>query len=257
MDRALYEEMFALEQQHWWFAAKRQIVVSLLNAFAEVTPSADAPAVVCDIGCGCGMQAAELSEAGWNVIGVDASEDALTYCRARGVDAVQGRLPDDVPLEPGSLDAVLMLDVLEHVDDDAGSLAAGAERLKPGGVLICTVPAYAWMWTDRDDYHHHKRRYSRRAFAELIRSCDLCEVMMTSFMNTVLFPLALASRLGSKLVGSSANGGDLSIPPLGTNALFRAAFAAERHLLSRGVGMPYGLSQVAVLRRKPVAEIGG
>ena len=249
MDQALYDEMYRLEQRHWWFVAKRRIIRSLLERFSPA-PSADRKPKVCDLGCGCGMQAAELAARGWDVVGVDASEDALNYCRSRGVEALEGRLPDDIPLERASMDAVLLLDVLEHIDPDAASLAAGAERLKPGGVLIVTVPAYQWMWTARDVHHHHRRRYSRRQFGALIESCDDCGVEFASFFNTVLFPLALVSRVGARLFKRDSATGDLAIPPLGLNGLFRESFGFERHLLRRRVRFPWGLSLVAVLRKK-------
>jgi len=250
VDEALYDEMYRLEQRHWWFAAKRRIVRSLLERFSTVRPTADCKPKVCDLGCGCGMQAAELTARGWDVVGVDASDEALSYCRSRGVEAVHGLLPDGIPLPPGSMDAVLLLDVLEHVEADAASLAAGAERVTRGGVVIVTVPAYAWMWTERDAQHHHKRRYSRGKFWELIRSCDTCEIELMSSFNTALFPLALAARMAGKLSRHSDPAGDLTMPPLGMNGLFRGLFAFERHLLRRRVRLPWGLSLVAVLRKK-------
>jgi SAM-dependent methyltransferase len=250
VDQALYDEMYRLEQRHWWFAAKRRIVGSLLERFSTVLPTEERKPRVCDLGCGCGMQAAELAARGWDVVGVDASEDALTNCRSRGVEAMHGLLPDDIPVPPATMDAVLLLDVLEHIEDDAATLTAGAERVRSGGVVIVTVPAYAWMWTGRDAHHHHKRRYSRRRFNELIGSCGTCEVELVSFLNTILFPLAMVARLGGNLLRRSNAAGDLTVPRLGLNALLGEVFAFERHLLRRGVRLPWGLSLVAVLRKK-------
>src|SRR5690606_6126967 len=105
-------------------------------------------------------------------VGLDAFPQAVTFSRQRGVDVVTGSLPDDVPLEAGRFDAVLLLDVLEHLDDDYGGLKRAVRLLRPGGIAICTVPAYPWLWTARDEHHQHKRRYTSGGFRRLMMSTD-------------------------------------------------------------------------------------
>ena len=255
MDEALYDEMFRLESTHWWFVAKRRIILSLLKKHLPVTPSKPAPRV-CDIGCGCGMTLRELQEQGYQAIGVDASDTALSYCAARGVQAVKGTLPDHIGLPPGNADAVLLLDVLEHLDDDLASMLSAIDLLRPGGFLIATVPAYPWLWTPRDEFHHHKRRYSlarwRQMLSDATARCG-ARAMTVSYFNTYLFPLALAERLAAKILPQPDRPGDMSIPPLGINRMLAGIFAAERWPLCAGIPLPLGLSLLAVMR-KPVAQ---
>ena len=257
MDEALYDEMFRLESAHWWFVAKRRIILSLLKKHLPVLPSSPAPRV-CDIGCGCGMTLRELQEHGYQAVGVDASDTALSYCAARGVRAVKGMLPDHLGLPPGNADAVLMLDVLEHLDDDLGATLCAIDLLRPGGFLIATVPAYQWLWTRRDEFHHHKRRYSlarwRRTLGDATARCG-ARPLKVSYFNTYLFPLALAGRLASKLLPQPDRPGDMSIPPLGVNRLLAGVFASERLPLCAGFPLPFGLSLLAVMQ-KPVAQTG-
>lgn len=252
MEKVLYDEMFRLERDHWWFAARRQIVLSLLAKFLpRPLPVVRRPRV-CDLGCGCGMTLYDLAMAGYDAVGMDCNEAALKQCETRGAKAVPGTLPHDVPFPPASMDAVLLLDVLEHIDDDALALAAAMRLLKPGGVAICTTPAYRWLWTSRDAMHHHKRRYGRSEFIALLGRVE-SEKLLAGHMNCLLFPAALVQRLVARMRRPAGGAGDLSIPPLGLNCMLRNMFAMERFLLVRRVPLPFGLSLVGVLRRDPDA----
>jgi SAM-dependent methyltransferase len=247
MDEALYDEIFLLESRHWWFRAKRRIVRALLRK--HLPRQAGRSPRVCDIGCGCGMMLLDLRAAGYDAVGIDDSAKALDYCRRRGAEALEGRLPDGLPLAPASVDAALLLDVLEHVDDDAASLRAVVEAVRPGGVVIATVPAYRFLWTRRDEFHHHKRRYSRRMLRAVLRSHPQGRIALLSSMNSVLFPMALAERLVRRIVPEK-KAATLRLPWWPVNRALEAAFAAERLPLTLGIPLPWGLSLVGVVRRE-------
>ena len=248
MDKAVYEEMFQLEMRHWWFAAKRRIVLALLERHLRLDRKGKRSRVA-DVGCGCGMMLIDLIASRYDAVGVDTSDLALQFCRARNVPVVRGDLQREILLPAGSVDAVLMLDVLEHIENDKEAWRVAVELTKPGGIIICTVPAYRWLWAPRDKFHHHKRRYSREEFLDVLRSASNTEIQLISFMNTFLFPLALIGRLIEKAFGRRDRPTDLSIPPLGLNQALRAAFQTERYFLSRGISFPYGLSLVAAVRK--------
>ena len=97
-------------------------------------------------------------------------------------------------------DLVALLDVLEHVPDDLGSLRAIHRRLKPGGALLLTVPANPWMWSAHDAAHHHFRRYTKKQLEELFLRSGL-EIELLSYFNTLLYPLIAAARIAGKLLG--------------------------------------------------------
>ncbi len=132
MDRAVFDRMAELDQQHWWFTARRRILSSVIRRI--VRPPADAR--ILELGCGTGHNLGILSTFGR----VEASElddhaRALSTKRlGRAVE--QAALPDLSMFPAASYDLVALLDVLEHVVDDRGSLAAIFERLKPGGALL-------------------------------------------------------------------------------------------------------------------------
>ena len=241
MNDEVYEEMYRVESRHWWFQAKHKIVRSLLARYAPPTPG-HKPRVV-DLGCGCGYLLSLIKEE-YDAVGLDGSPQAVEFSRKRGVRVELGALPNEVPFEDGSADVVMFLDVLEHLDEDGASFDRAARLLKPGGVAICTVPAYPWLWTKRDDYHQHKRRYTRRTFRTLMSRGPMRPAFV-SYMNALLFPAALAERFVRKLRPLKEGEGDLSIPPAPVNAMMRDSYAAERVLLGR-VPIPFGLSVVSV-----------
>jgi hypothetical protein len=132
--------------------------------------------------------------------------------------------------------------VIEHINDDRAAMASIASRLKTGGKLVVTVPAHPWMWSAHDVVNHHKRRYSKRELRSLIESSPL-RLDAIGYFNSLLFPVAVAERLSSKLRGKDE--ADLSLPPALINTALERVFAAERHLVGR-LPLPPGLSLFAV-----------
>ncbi len=240
----LYQEMFEMEQHHWWFAAKHRIVGNLIDRMLPLQPDGRR-AQVADLGCGCGMMLYKLKDR-YEVVGIDGSLKAIEFSALRGVPVKLGDFPDNIPLEQNSFDAVLLLDVLEHLERDVKTAQQAAKLLKPGGILICTVPAYEWLWSPRDEHHQHFRRYSGKRFRELMNATAL-KVELISFFNTWLFPLAAAGRLTARLRKSDGMR-DLRVPPQSVNATLATIFASERHLLGR-VPLPFGLSLMGIARK--------
>lgn len=136
--------------------------------------------------------------------------------------------------------------MLEHLDDDSGGLKAATACLKPGGRAVLTVPAFPSLWSYHDELHHHKRRYTRVSFEELVRSAGL-EIDRLSYFNTSLFVPAFLVRMIKKRSGE-AKADVETVPPGFLNALLTQIFAFERVLL-RKMSLPFGLSLIAVAHR--------
>lgn len=243
MHDEIYEKMYEVEDRHWWFSAKRKIILSLLERYMPARRAR--PLKVADLGCGCGRTLQALSSR-FDAVGLDSSTTAIEFCRARGVDARLGSLPDDIPFERASFDAVVLGDVLEHIEDDAAAAVAAAGLLRPGGIMVATVPGLPGLWSRWDEMHGHRRRYTRRTLASALDGTGL-EREVLGYCNTLLLPAAVALRI-SRGGSDAAAKAQLEPPWRPINALLRAIFAAERHLLGR-VPMPVGLSLVAVMRK--------
>lgn len=255
MDAELYDELSQVEDAHWWFQARRQIVWSLVERFVE--GGIGRRLRVCELGCGTGGNLTAIATQ-HDVTGVECSELALAYARKKlGHRVRQGSLPHEVDLQSKSFDVVFLTDVLEHIDDDDESAATAVKLLKPGGIVVATVPAYQWLYAPRDAQHQHFRRYSKEQFRALW-NIETVDVELLSHYNTLLFAPAAAVRLASKLFSDEANAsaGDLYVPARPVNRLLQHTMASESSLLGR-VPMPFGMSLVAVVRRGKSALADG
>jgi SAM-dependent methyltransferase len=241
MERQVYAQMASVEERHWWFVGRRAIIDRILRSL-----DLPAEAKILEVGCGTGGNLRLLARYG-AVSAMESNDEARALAAARGLSEPRpGRLPDDLPFEGEQFDLVCLFDVLEHVDDDGAAMRALRDRLAPGGRIFITVPAYQWLWSDHDQVHHHKRRYTRRALRKLAQDSGFT-VSYGSYFNCFLFPLAVAVRLLRKLLRLGP-GDDTALPGRSVNGLLTSIFAAEGYLLPR-FSLPVGLSILLVARR--------
>lgn len=139
-------------------------------------------AVLLDAGCGPGGNSLFLKDFG-AITGLDPSGEALRYARGEAYTTlVQGSVTE-LPFQNASFDIVAALDVIEHIEDDTRALQEMFRVLKPSGLLLLTVPAYAWMWSEHDEALHHKRRYGRKEIRTKIINTGF---NITEFSNFVI-----------------------------------------------------------------------
>lgn len=245
MEKDLYQEMFDLEMKHWWFRARRRIISSVIDSRLN---AGDSPRFL-DIGCGTGAMLKELESMG-KVVGLDVSEDALSFAASRtGARLIKGEVPGDLYDIDEKFDLVLMLDLLEHVDNDLDVLSAASTLLRDNGMILITVPAFQWLYAPRDVYHHHRRRYSKKDLESLAQDSGLKTIIL-SYYNFFLFPIAAASRMASRIRGDFP-APDIKLPASPLNRALEAVFGAERFLLQR-FSLPWGLSLIYLGRRSEV-----
>ena len=238
MDRSVYEAMADLDQRHWWYRARREVVAALIRRRALPPKGAR----VLEVGCGTGHNLAMLGEFG-TVDALEVDDTARTLAEKRlGRPAFKAPLPELEGVPEGAYDLVASLDVVEHIPDDVASVASLARRLKPGGKLVLTVPAHQWMWSAHDVVNHHQRRYSKAGFRKLIEGSPL-KLEAIGYFNSLLFPVAVAERLASKARGKDE--ADLGLPAAPINQALERVFAAERFAIGR-IPLPPGLSLFAV-----------
>ncbi|MGD9636830.1 MAG: class I SAM-dependent methyltransferase, partial [Pirellulales bacterium] len=211
MDAELYDELSQFEDDHWWFQARRRIVWSLVERYVE--GGMGRRLRICELGCGTGGNLTAIASR-HDVMGVECSELALAYARKKlGNRVRQGSLPHEVDLPSASYDVVLLTDVLEHIEDDRRSAETALRLLKPGGIIVATVPAYQWLYAPRDAQHRHVRRYSKDEFRSLWER-ESSQIELLSHYNTLLFAPAMAVRLASKYLTDedAPSAGDLHVP---------------------------------------------
>jgi len=211
-----------LYDMHWWFLGKYKIVHKLIQKHVKVpyTPR------VLDIGCGPAYFARF-----YQYTGIDPNTEVNSS------NIIKARI-EDVELElTNKYDVILALDVLEHLEDDKVILRYLQNNLKDNGIMIITVPAHPWLFSEHDRTCGHYRRYTKKQLKELFRDFD-CKIY---YYNSLLFPVEVLYRLITK--------GKNNLKPVPTifNSLLFFVLSLEYYLLPV---LPVGLSILAVVKKK-------
>lgn len=246
MERHTYAIMYEVEGSHWWFAGRRRILESFVKEIVANLNLQRRPPVILDVGCGTGANLEMLAQFG-DAEGVDVSEDALAFCRARGLTRVTLGAAERLPYADASFDLVTALDVVEHLDDDATGLREMRRVLRPGGRALLFVPAFMWLWGVQDDVSHHRRRYTLPQLKERVREAGF-EIERATYANVTFFAPILAGRLLMRATGARpASENNINVSAL--NGVLGHLFGAERFWLRRHLNFPFGVSAVCVARR--------
>jgi len=195
MRRDLYREMFTQESYYWWHVGKRGLVKGLLKKFAGLGQK---KLKILDVGCGTGMTMKDLS-VGNEVWGLDGDLAALNFCRKRGFkNLTRADLSKKMPYHDKTFEVILCLDVLEHLKDDRLPLREFRRILKPGGILVITVPAYPQLMSRWDEVSGHYRRYSRSNLESLVVRAGFKIKKLSYFNFFALTPAILIRFIKSR-----------------------------------------------------------
>src|SRR5262245_58151974 len=180
------------EGSHWYYASKARALEQCIGGHR--------PDQILDVGAGSGFF----------------SKNLLHRTSARSAICVDPGYPEDSsqvhlgkPIffrrssEVGEADTVLLMDVLEHVDDDVGLLRSYADPARPGTRFIVSVPAFSWLWSDHDEFLDHRRRYTLNQTLRVLVGSGLRPAAGFYFFGT-LFPAVAAQRLLRRALGGDA-----------------------------------------------------
>jgi SAM-dependent methyltransferase len=179
--------------------------------------------------------------------GMDMSDEAVAFSREvfKGI-VRKGFLPELIPYDEESFDLITALDVIEHLDADVDALKAMRSRLRPGGKMIVTVPAYMFLWSYFDVINEHKRRYTRYELRSKLQAAGLT-IEKISYFNCLLFPVVFAVRKLNNLLKRN-DSSDIDMPSQSANFFLKMIFGLEKYLL-RFVNLPFGVSILAVVKK--------
>jgi 2-polyprenyl-3-methyl-5-hydroxy-6-metoxy-1,4-benzoquinol methylase len=226
-------------QSHWYYLSKGRALRALLG-------KAHVPEVL-DVGAGSGIFARQLLEADVcrRAVCVDPNYANERIERLEGKEIEFRRSIEDITQR-----LILMIDVLEHVDDDGALLRSYVDRAPSGAHVLVSVPAFQFLWSGHDVFLEHRRRYTRAQVEALVRRAGL-EVLCSRYFFAILFPLIVLLRLRDawrlRRDETAARSALTRQPPL-VNAVLTALHSLERLSLLRFNRLA-GLSVFCLARR--------
>ncbi|HET6973536.1 MAG TPA: methyltransferase domain-containing protein [Pyrinomonadaceae bacterium] len=242
MKEHTYPIMFRIEQSHWWYTGRRKILTRFVEDICHRVT--DRRPRILDVGCGTGANLLMLSQFG-DAEGVDVSEDALAFCRERGLENVKLGAAEKLPYDDGTFDLVTALDVVEHLDDDLAGLREMRRVLRPGGRVLLFVPTFMFLWGLQDDVSNHRRRYRMPELGRVLEQAGF-EIERTTYANITFFMPILAMRKLMRLTGIKAES-ENNINVSALNGVLARVLGAESYVL-RYMNIPFGVSGLCVAR---------
>lgn len=184
MDDREIDRVTSLEERHWWYVARRNL---LREHFRDLPTGLGV-----DVGAAGGGNSLVLQELGWKMVALEYSVAGAQVALGRGLASVRADALR-LPLGTEKADAALVMDVLEHLDDDAAAVRELARILVPGGRAFITVPADPGLWSAHDVALEHRRRYTRESLSLLLSRNGL-EIQHMWSWNVVLRPVVMVRR---------------------------------------------------------------
>ncbi|MBN1903210.1 class I SAM-dependent methyltransferase [Candidatus Sumerlaeota bacterium] len=244
-----YEKMYNQENAYWWFQGRKKILFKMIEHYGLLK---DGNARVLDIGCGTGLILQSISSRSI-AIGMDFSRKAISYCRRRNIrDLLLGDV-SNLPIKDSSVDLILALDLMEHIEDDEGLMKEIYRTLKPKGYILATVPAHQYLWSGHDEALHHFRRYSKESFWKLITGNKFQPVKFSyviSFTFLPIFLFRMIQKAYRRFIPSTGNPRThIIILPRFINSLLVHILNLEGALLKH-INFPIGISLLCIARKK-------
>lgn len=237
-----YPILFREEQSHWWYIGRRRILEGFVEDICRRVT--DRRPRILDVGCGTGANLMMLSKYG-DAEGVDVSEDALAFCRQRGLDKVKLGAGEELPYDDGTFDLVTAFDVVEHMDDDLAGLKEMRRVLRPGGRVLLFVPTFMFLWGVQDDVSNHRRRYRMLQLKRVLEEAGF-KIERTTYANITFFLPILFVRTLMRLTGiKAASENNINVSAL--NGVLGRILGAES-LVLKFMNLPFGVSGLCVAR---------
>ena len=239
-----FSKLSRLEAENFWFRARNQLIIWALQNYKPGASN------FLEVGCGTGFVLSGIARA-CPKLALNGSEILLA-----GLSYAAERVPSahfmqmDARRVPfvEEFDAIGAFDVLEHIEEDEKVLAQLHGAIKPGGVLLLTVPQHPWLWSAFDDYACHVRRYTRKEIERKVFTAGF-ELLRSSSFVTSLLPVMMLSRITKKQVTKAFDPvGELKINAV-LNKTFYALMMLELAGIKSGMDLPVGGSRLVVARR--------
>ncbi|MBU4502504.1 MAG: class I SAM-dependent methyltransferase [Nanoarchaeota archaeon] len=249
MDVEEYRAMYVAEKTNWWFVGKSDLIKIILRSIVKSKIKDTKIISILDVGCGTGTRLEEMSGKYEDVIGIDISHDALRYARMRGCFNMICANAQSLPIKTESLDVVLLLDVLEHIEEDYTAIKEVYRVLREDGFLIITVPAHKFLWSLHDKYLHHKRRYNKDDLCYILEK-NKFEIKRLTYWNMFMFfPVTLMVPFRNVVEFMSIRKKRRYLLPDLLNSILLSVLRIENKKIVMGNNLPFGTSIVCIAKK--------
>lgn len=244
MEESYIARYHALEDTHWWFLGRRDMIRRLIR---------DCPrsSEVLEIGCSGGPMMEILRDDGFtNISGIDINEKAVDICRQKGLNNVMLANGEETGFEDQHFDVIIASDVLEHIQQETKALTEWKRILKERGKLVLFVPAFNFLWSAHDTANIHYRRHSKKSLAGLLQSSGFI-IERISYWNFMLFFPVCIVRLFQRFfcTGGKKEGGQLRRSNNLMNRILESIIKSENAYLNSGKNLPVGISLFAIAKK--------
>lgn len=244
MDECYASKYHELEENHWWFIGRRNIIFDLIKDYPKNID-------ILEVGCSGGPLLRFLDKHGFRKLhGIDIDEEAIGICRQKGIIDIRVADAEKTGFKDQQFDIVIASDVLEHIKDEDKALLEWHRILKPFGKLLIFVPAFKFLWSRHDEVNHHFRRYSRSMLTQILEKTNF-KIERISYWNFCLFFPTSFIRILQRILLSNVKkpGGQLFEANAFSNKTLEFILKFENKILSTGMNFPFGVSLFAIARK--------
>ena len=238
-----FYKLYQAESSNFWFIARNQLIKWAIEKYSPNCQS------FLEIGCGTGFvlscvrDTLPLS----NIVGSEIFTAGLAFAAERVPEAELVQMDArNLPYKE-EFDVVSAFDVIEHIDEDVLVLKNLFRSLKPGGLIMITVPQHQWLWSLADENACHVRRYNSAELHEKVEKAGFSIVKSTSFVS-LLLPAMYLSRFKANKNSNFDPESELNINSF-LNYLFVKVLSVERFLIRIGIRFPFGGSRLVIARK--------
>ena len=245
MEKIEYKKMYHLEQNHWWFLGKKKIVFSMLDKYLKKNRNLK----ILDIGCGTGAVMKNLQKYG-EVYGIDSSNDAIEFCKKRGLKNVKVGNAMNLPFSNNTFDLITCLDVLYHkgISNDNVVIKEMFRVCKKGGISLITDAACMALRSKHDTALHTRERYYKKKLKAKVKKEGFL-IKKISYFNFFLFPLIFIIRKLDNFINKKQNiKSNIKKTFFIINYILFSILAIES-LLLKFINFPFGVSILCVAKK--------
>lgn len=245
-----YDDYASVEEDHFWFKARRDLIIFFLKRYAATMSS------FLEIGCGTGYVMAAIKKEFPNrfLCGSEMLTSALMYASSKNtsIDLIQMDAKN-IPYR-NEFDCIGAFDVLEHIKEDETVLKEAFSALTKNGKIILTVPQHTWLWSAMDDYACHERRYEPGEMEKKLETAGFKITRSTSFMFFLLPAMALSRFMQKDKTAENYDTKSEVNPPKLINILFYLILKLELLLIKTNINFPAGGTRLIIAHKHSMED---